>query len=96
MPPFSLIPLKLVEKYVMKLRRQLGDDTLVEQFMGKVVDKLTNRTLPLKPAQPITIITRGKRFVRKLTTPHHRRSKGNVKEQKRRYKQRRKIKTRRY
>jgi len=103
MPPFKDIPFPIIEKYIMKLRRQLGDDTLVKQFMGKLVERMTNRTLPVKPADPITIIGQGKRIIRKFTNRSRNtrgrtirrprtasgRSKGNVPAQRRRYKQRR-------
>ncbi len=56
MPPFSSIPPSLIEKYILRIRRELGDDTLVEQFMGAFIAKLTNRNLPLKPADRVNII----------------------------------------
>jgi hypothetical protein len=73
MPPFKDIPLDLIEKYVMKLRRKLGDDTWVEQFMGNIIEKITNKTFPLKPADPITVIRSTSRDNSTITT-----TKGNI------------------
>jgi hypothetical protein len=56
MPPFTGISYELIEKYVMKLRRQLGDDTFVEQFMGKIVKKITNLNVSVKKADPVKVV----------------------------------------
>lgn len=87
MPPFKNIPYPLIEKYIMRLRRQLGDDTLVTQYMGKLVGKFTDRDLPLKKAPSVKVV-RPKKQPRTRKTVTKRKAKGNIRAQRKRYKQR--------
>ncbi len=56
MPPFKNISPKIIEKAVEKIRLKLGDDTLVQQFMGRLIKKYTNVDVVVKPAPQIKVI----------------------------------------
>lgn len=65
MPPFKEIPSKVIYKYVRKVRRQLGDDTLSQQVLGSIVKKFTNLELVEKPSKGIKVIKPLKKRFRK-------------------------------
>jgi hypothetical protein len=54
MEPFKNIPNNIIEKYVLKLRRTLGDETLTGQFVEKYVKKITGKNLQ-QPTDTIKI-----------------------------------------
>ena len=57
MPPFSNIPRTILMKYVSKVRRELGDETISGQVLGKLVSKFTNLKLHRKPASKFRTVT---------------------------------------
>jgi len=77
-PPFSNIPYSIIEKYVNKLRRTLGDESYLGQKVKGVVEKVIKTRLPKVP------IIHGK-FV---NTNYKRKGKGNIRAQRKRWKQR--------
>jgi len=74
MPPFKNIPKTIIMKYVKKLRRLLGDETLTGQFIEKYVEKLTRKKLQ-EPIDDFEVIRERRK----------KRGKGNIKAQKKRW-----------
>jgi hypothetical protein len=74
MPPFKNIPWEVLEKYIVATRRHLGDETLSQQLLGALVKNFTNLQVLQKKKSPI-----------KVTRTTKSNGKGNVKAQKKRW-----------
>ncbi len=75
LPPFKDIPYTIIKKYVDRVRRDLGDDTLSSQLLGKLVENYTNLDVKRKTTPIIQVIKKHKRK-KKRYSKRYRKGKG--------------------
>lgn len=66
MPPFKSISSVLIGKYVQRLRRELGDETLGKQIKGKLIKKLFGEDIVKPKTAPVKVIRKKRRRFSKI------------------------------